>query len=142
MRTRIASHLALAAAMIVAACATPRSGPAGAPAGDRGRTTAVSRITQADIERAGGTNLVALIESRLSGVRVVRVGNDYVVRIRGASSFQRSVDALVLVDGAEGTLGSVHPRDIASIEVLKDSAVAIYGARGANGVLLITTKQK
>ena len=134
--------LALAAPLLLAACGGARARAGGDRAGDRGRTTVVSRVTQEDIERAGGTNLVALIESRLSGVRVVRVGNDYVVRIRGASSFQRSVDALVLVDGAEGTLGSVHPRDIASIEVLKDSAVAIYGARGANGVLLITTKQK
>jgi TonB-dependent starch-binding outer membrane protein SusC len=102
----------------------------------------VSRLTQEDIERAGTTNLVAFIESRLTGVRVVAAGGDYVVRIRGAASFQNSVNALVLIDGIEGSLGSVHLRDVASIEVLKDSAVAIYGARGANGVLLITTKKK
>jgi TonB-dependent SusC/RagA subfamily outer membrane receptor len=164
MTARLARQVGLtvAAMAVVWGCASPRGGrggdarPAADSAGsadtavtagygarrDRGRTTPVSRLTQEDIERAGGTNLVALIEARLTGVRVVPAGSDFVVRIRGASSFQRSVDALVLIDGIEGTLGSVHMRDIASIEVLKDSAVAIYGARGANGVLLITTKKK
>lgn len=65
-----------------------------------------------------------------------------VVRIRGTASFRNSVNALVLIDGIKGTLGSVHPRDIASNEVLKDPAGAIDGARGANGVLLITTMKK
>ncbi|MBA3342419.1 MAG: TonB-dependent receptor plug domain-containing protein [Gemmatimonadaceae bacterium] len=157
MRARHAGHigLALVATALVGACATPRGGRDGErPATDtlvatgygtghdRGRTSAVSRITSVDIERAGGTNLVALIESRLSGVRVIPVGGDFVVRIRGASSFQSNVNALVLIDGIEGKLGSVHVRDIASIEVLKDAAVTIYGARGANGVLLITTKKR
>lgn len=162
-RARHAGHigLALAATALVGACATPHSGrDGGRPAADsasatdtlvatgygsrrdRGRTTAVARVTREEIERMGGTNLVALIESRLSGVRVIPVGGDFVVRIRGAASFQNSVNALVLIDGMEGTLGSVHLRDIDSIEVLKDAAGAIYGARGANGVLLITTKKK
>ena len=49
--------------------------------------------------------------------------------------------ALVLIDGAEGDMGSVNPDDIASISVLKDaSSAAVYGARGAFGVILITTK--
>ena len=63
------------------------------------------------------------------------------IRLRGVISLQGSNTPLVLIDGVEGGLGTVAPENIASIDVLKDaSAAAIYGTRGANGVILITTK--
>ena len=93
-----------------------------------------NRLTRADIEAAGTTDIATIIEARVTGVRVVRGGGDYIVEIHGGP-------ALVLIDGVQGSLGSVAVRDIQTIEVLKDSAAAIYGRRGASGVLLITTRR-
>ena len=104
--------------------------------------TRVNKLTRADIEAAGTTDIAALIEPRLAGVRVSRRGGDYVVHIRGAASFQGNSEALVLIDGVEGTLGAVSVHDIESIEVLKDAAATIYGVRGANGVLLVTMRRR
>ena len=108
---------------------------------NRGRTARVSRVTRQDIERAGDMNLGAFIESRLAGVRVVQNRGDFAVFITGAS-FQGSTGALVMVDGTEGALGGLRLQDMATIEVLKDSAASIYGVRGANGVLGITTHKR
>lgn len=118
--------------------AAPASYGAQSPRG----ATRVNRLTREDIERSGTSDIAALIETRMAGVRVLRRGSDYSVEIRGGSpSFHGSSEALVLIDGAEGTLGSVSIHDIQSIEVLKDSAAAIYGVRGGSGVLLITTRR-
>ena len=67
----------------------------------------------------------------------------YSIRIRGNNSLTGSNDPLVVIDGfLGGTLSSINPNDIASVEILKDaSATAIYGSRGANGVIMVTTKQ-
>ncbi|SNY99518.1 TonB-linked outer membrane protein, SusC/RagA family [Flagellimonas pacifica] len=64
------------------------------------------------------------------------------IRIRGVSSINGGSDPLIIIDGVQGAnMGDVHPNDIKSMEVLKDaSATAIYGSRGASGVILITTK--
>lgn len=63
------------------------------------------------------------------------------IRVRGVGSIEATPDALVLVDGAPGSINDVKPEDVQSISVLKDAATAaIYGARAANGVILITTK--
>ena len=108
---------------------------------NRGRTARVSRITREEIERAGDMNLGAFIESRLAGVRVVQNRGDFAVFITGGS-FQGATGALVMVDGTEGVLGGLRLQDIATMEVLKDSAASIYGVRGANGVLVITTQKR
>ena len=113
---------------------------AGQPA-NRGRASLASRVTLQDIERAGDMNLGAFIESRFTGVRVSQRGGDVSVFISGAS-FGAGTGALVLIDGSEGSLGSLTLRDVASIEVLKDSAASVYGVRGANGVLLVTTRKR
>ncbi|MBU2998009.1 SusC/RagA family TonB-linked outer membrane protein [Cellulophaga baltica] len=64
------------------------------------------------------------------------------VQIRGTSTIGDASDVLVIIDNFEGSLSDINPQDIESVSVLKDaSAVAIYGARGANGVLLVTTKK-
>jgi TonB-dependent SusC/RagA subfamily outer membrane receptor len=107
----------------------------------RGRTAMVSRVTQEDIDRAGNMNLGEFIESRMTGVRVVRNRADYVVYITGAS-FQSAVGALVIIDGTEGSLAGLTMHDVSSIEVLKDSAASIYGVRGSNGVLVLTTRKR
>ncbi len=63
------------------------------------------------------------------------------IRLRGITTLVGNLTPLILVDGIEGDLTTVAPENIASIDVLKDaSAAAIYGTRGANGVILITTK--
>lgn len=64
------------------------------------------------------------------------------IMLRGVSTLAGSTTPLVLIDGVVGDMGSVPPESIESIDVLKDaSAAAIYGTRGANGVILITTKK-
>lgn len=71
-------------------------------------------------------------------------GNDVTIRIRGIGSISANSDPLIIVDGApyEGSISTINPQDIESISVQKDaSASAIYGARGANGVIIITTKR-
>ena len=73
----------------------------------------------------------------VSGVTV----NGTSIRIRGGSnSFVAGTDPLVLVDGSETLIDNVNPSDVHSITVLKDGSSAMYGVRGANGVILITTK--
>ncbi len=70
-------------------------------------------------------------------------GSKTSIRIRGVGSINASNNPLIVLDGApyDGNINSINPRDIASINVLKDAAsAALYGARGANGVIIITTK--
>lgn len=89
------------------------------------------------------TRTLADILGRLPGVRVSVNGDDLVVRIRGSSSFLASEEPLVVVDGMEyrGALRTLNPFDIDFITVLKNAGeTAVYGARGGNGVILITTK--
>lgn len=87
------------------------------------------------------------LQGRVAGVDVSvntsAPGEPAKIRIRGITSINSSLDPLYVVDGVIGVAGTIlNPNDIASIEVLKDaSATAIYGARGANGVVLITTKR-
>jgi TonB-dependent SusC/RagA subfamily outer membrane receptor len=107
----------------------------------RSRPAQVTRVTEADIDRAPNMNLATFIESRLSGVRVVSNRGDYAVIISGMS-FQSNVGALVIIDGTEGSLGGLTLQNISTMEVLKDSAASIYGVRGANGVLVITTRKR
>ena len=73
----------------------------------------------------------------ISGVTV----NGTSIRIRGGNnSFVAGTDPLVLVDGSEAVIDNVNPADVHSITVLKDGSSSMYGVRGANGVILITTK--
>lgn len=86
---------------------------------------------------------------RVPGVLVERApGGGVAIRIRGAASFYASTQPLYVLDGAaidpgpNGALTGLNPHDIATIQVLKDPAdTAIYGVRGANGVIVITTKR-
>ncbi len=93
-------------------------------------------------------NPLQLVEGKVAGLTITRVnGNDpnagLAVQLRGVSSANGSQSPLVILDGIPGAdLNTVSPQDIESIDVLKDgSAAAIYGTRGTNGVILITTKK-
>ncbi len=83
--------------------------------------------------------------ARVPGVQVVNMaGGDVRVRVRGASSFQADTDPLFVLDGVLlPGLAGINPADIESITVLKDaSETAIYGSRGANGVILLRSKRR
>ncbi len=111
-------------------------------------TGAVSSVRAEDAGREV-TSILDLIEGRLPGVYVRRLGNGEVsIRVRGASSFMGGGEPLFVIDGrpvmtpASSALMAISPQDIVRIDVLKDAgATAIYGSRGANGVILITTKR-
>jgi TonB-dependent starch-binding outer membrane protein SusC len=106
-------------------------------------------VTAEDIERAPGQPIEEILKGRVAGVTVTRAsGGGIAVRIRGATSFYGSNEPLYVLDGVPiqagpgGSLTGIDPYDIESIEVLKDPAdTALYGMRGANGVIVIKTKR-
>ena len=109
-------------------------------------TGSISSIDRATITSEPIYSLENLLQGRAAGVEVTadsyRPGAGATIRIRGIRSFVAGNDPLIVLDGVpmEGDLSSLNPSDIESIEILKDaSATAIYGSRGANGVILITT---
>ena len=96
-----------------------------------------------DDEGLSRTRELADMLARVPGVQVRVYGDNLQVRIRGSSSFRASEEPLVVVDGMvyRGALRGINPGAIESITVLKNAGeTAVYGARGANGVILITTK--
>ncbi|NCT10941.1 MAG: SusC/RagA family TonB-linked outer membrane protein [Flavobacteriia bacterium] len=110
-------------------------------------TGSVSSISSKDFKRQPLTRVEDALQSRAAGVSVIRntgaPGGNIKIRIRGSNSINGNNDPLVVIDGVVGgELSSLNPNDIQSIDVLKDaSASAIYGSRGANGVVLVTTKK-
>lgn len=117
-------------------------------------TGALSRITADVIQERPAQNVLQAIQGKASGVQVssnMKPGELPVVRVRGNRSLGASNDPLYVIDGIplvnslgvnSFTMSDLNPNDIASIEILKDaSSTAIYGSRGANGVILITTKK-
>ena len=111
-------------------------------------TGAVVSVKENELRDVPVANLQQALQGRAAGLEVQRTSNQpgggAQIRIRGIRSISGSNDPLVVLDGIpfEGTLNDINPDDVASVEILKDaSATAIYGSRGANGVLLITTKK-
>ena len=102
-------------------------------------TTAVSSL---DMEKDSQTKSYADMYEYLQGrVPGLQVAPDKRIIIRGIGSINSSNDPLILVDGSEITdLSTINPNDVKSVDVLKDASASIYGVRGANGVILITTK--
>ncbi len=105
-------------------------------------------VTAEDIERAPGQPIEEILKGRVAGVTVTQGEGGLVVRIRGVSSFYGNNEPLYVIDdvpitpGPGGVLRGISPYDIESINVLKDPAdTALYGVRGANGVILIRTKR-
>jgi TonB-linked SusC/RagA family outer membrane protein len=134
---------------------------------DKERTGSISKITSKEIENQPVNNVLEALQGRVPGLDIVPTtglaGGGYTVRIRGQNSIAAGNDPLYIVDGVPLTVndmssqavsgavlpgGTINPLNlidpslIESIEVLKDAdATAIYGSRGANGVILITTKR-
>jgi TonB-dependent SusC/RagA subfamily outer membrane receptor len=151
-RIRTTALLALLLAAASCGSAAPETAPtpedesgASSAAGRRGRT-----VGQEDLD--GGRRVgqaEELLEGRFAGVRVVRLpGGAIAVRIRGATSVNGSNDPLYVVDGVPieagpgGALTGINPADITKIEILKDiGSTSFYGVRGANGVVLISTRR-
>ncbi|MFT4032020.1 MAG: TonB-dependent receptor [Siphonobacter sp.] len=111
-------------------------------------TGAISSVGSKEISELPITNARQALQGRVAGVDVVQNGSNpgsgVTVRIRGRRSINASNDPLYVVDGIPlaGNIDDINPNDIASMEILKDaSATAIYGSRGANGVVIITTKR-
>jgi TonB-linked SusC/RagA family outer membrane protein len=130
------------------------------------RTGSISRITSKDIETQPVTHVLAAMQGRMAGVNIIQqtgtAGGGFTIQIRGQNSVRREGNSpLYIIDGVPysseeigngmsmsvmsmntNPLNNINPADIESLEVLKDAdATAIYGSRGANGVVLISTKK-
>ena len=110
-------------------------------------TGAIAKITDKQIDERPITRVEQALQGQLAGVQVRNnsgsPGSDITVNVRGAASISGSSAPLYVVDGVPlDNLSGINPADIASIDVLKDaSSAAIYGSRGSNGVVLVTTKR-
>lgn len=111
-------------------------------------TGAVTSVGSKELQEVPVANMQQALQGRAAGVEVQRVGTTpgatARIRIRGERSINGSNDPLIVLDGIpyEGSISDINPDDIASLNVLKDaSATAIYGSRGANGVIIVTTKR-
>lgn len=133
---------------------------------DRERTGSIAKVTSKDIEKQPVTEVLAALQGRVAGVSITQesglAGSGFNIMIRGVNSLRGNGNApLYVIDGVPysadpishnllslaipgdgNPLSSINPSDIESVEILKDAdATAIYGSRGANGVVLITTKR-
>ena len=110
-------------------------------------TGAIGSVDSDDIVRANPAQTAKAIQGQVAGVNVSKAngkpGSGYNINIRGLSSIDYSNEPLVVIDGVMGgDMNSLNPADIESMDILKDaSSTAIYGSRGANGVIIISTKR-
>lgn len=110
-------------------------------------TGSISSISSKDFENQPIIRAEEALQGRAAGVQVLKssgaAGGDIKIRIRGSNSITGNNSPLIVIDGiVGGDLGSLNSSDIESINILKDaSASAIYGSRGANGVVLVTTRK-
>ena len=111
-------------------------------------TGSVSSVSTAEISKVPVSDVGQALSGRLAGVLVTQAegepGTSVSIRVRGGISITQSNEPLYIIDGfpSEDGMSALDPADIESIDVMKDaSATAIYGARGANGVVVVTTKQ-
>ena len=108
-------------------------------------TSSVMSVKASEFVQATKPDVAGLIRGKVAGLAVVSPDANPLstsqVSLRGVATLNSGTFPLVIIDGVQGDLNSVSPNDIAQIDVLKDgSAAAIYGTRGTNGVILITTK--
>ena len=109
-------------------------------------TTSITRVKADDFTQGGVTSPLGLLQGKVAGLGMAMTSGDPSaspsISLRGISTLAASSDPLIVIDGiVGGSLNSVSPEDIESIDVLKDgSAAAIYGTRGTNGVIIINTK--
>lgn len=109
-------------------------------------TGSVSSVKSAELLSAPNASTAQALQGRVAGVVVQNSSGapsgSATIRIRGANSLTYGNDPLIIIDGVQdGNIGSLNPNQIESIEVLKDAAaLSVYGSKGANGVILVTTK--
>ena len=110
-------------------------------------TGSLSTVTNKDIMKAPVANVANALTGIMPGLTVVNtsghVGKESpVIRLRGIGTMSGQLDPLILVDGMERPMNDIDPNEIESVTILKDaSSTAVFGVRGANGVLLVTTKR-
>ena len=154
--------LVLAPSLLAAGCGANPSPEGPAPAAERigvgygtearGRISgAVGSLAPDDLAAARAVRVEELLQGRMAGVQVLRQANgDFSVRIRGSQWIGGDAEPLFVVDGMPvhattvgRALEGIRPEDISRIDVLKDAgSAAVYGARAANGVIVITTKRR
>src|SRR5262249_50196696 len=111
---------------------------------ERNRGSAGQVVEFQESERRKYTRVENMIQARFAGVDVTPSGSGFAIRIRGTGSFASSNEPLLVVDGSirqNGTLKFISPLDVERIEIVKDGMASFYGSRGANGVILITTRR-
>jgi TonB-dependent SusC/RagA subfamily outer membrane receptor len=150
IRIPVASFALLAAVGMMSACAAGGVGSGGIPVAQRsgggGLCAPPNGLSSEDIQAANVSHIEQAL-GMIPGVNVRWVGSGYSVQIRGISSFSANTEPLYVIDGmvVSGTRAAslpVQPHDIECIEVLKDAThTAMFGSRGANGVILITTRR-
>lgn len=111
-------------------------------------TGTVASLASERLEMVPNLNIAQAIQGSIPGVMIQTTGAgaspDQVIMVRGRNSIKASNNPLIVVDGIpyEGNIRDINPSDVLSIEILKDaSSAAIYGSRGSNGVILVTTKE-
>lgn len=111
-------------------------------------TSAISHISEKDFLSVSALDPAMMIQGKVPGVSITNTGagdpnNQASIQIRGVSSRSAGLGPLIVIDGVPGgNITNLNPNDIASFDILKDGAAsAIYGTRGSNGVVLITTKK-
>lgn len=111
-------------------------------------TSAVSHVGEKDFLTVSSLDPTMMIQGKVPGVSITNTGagdpnNQASIQIRGVSSREAGLGPLIVIDGVPGgNLTNINPNDIASFDILKDGAAsAIYGTRGSNGVILVTTKK-
>ena len=110
-------------------------------------SASVANVTKEDFNKGVMNDAADLLKGKVAGLDITLPGGDVTqgstLRLRGTTSLSASNDPLIVIDGVPGlSLNSIAPEDIESISVLKDaSASAIYGSRGANGVIMITSRK-
>ena len=112
----------------------------------RDLTGSVASVNNKQLTATPVSDVTQALQGKLAGVNIVaqdgRPDASVSIRVRGGGSISQSNEPLILIDGVAGTLSDIPADQVESIDVLKDaSSTAIYGARGANGVILVTTKR-
>ena len=128
---------------MAASCGTPApqaSTPVNIGYGEIDRKDLTYSISSLDTEELERNHS---LEGRVPGVEVIKTGTATAsVRIRGLGTLNSATEPLYIVDGVQmDDISMINPKDVKSVDVLKDASTAIYGTRGANGVIIITTKK-
>jgi TonB-dependent SusC/RagA subfamily outer membrane receptor len=137
----MSTHLPLLVVVVVGLCAC-------APAATRSQPDSVPMVTAADFEANPGMSIENILQKKVPGLEVVSTNGGIALRIRGVSSWDGRetpplyiLNGLPLAVGGEGVLPGFNLYEIHSIRVLRGAEAAMYGIRGANGVIVITTKK-